>query len=144
MSTTYRKGIRGVSIIAAIFLLVVIAMLGAYIASVSTTQHTNETLDLQGAKAYQAAYAGVQWGAYQVLRAASCAGSSSFALSGGLSGFAVKVDCTATAYTENGANRNIYRVTSTGCNMPTGAALCPGAQGNGYYVERQIEVTLDR
>lgn len=130
--------------ITAIFLILVIAVLGAYIASVATTQHTTATLDLQGAKAYQAAYAGVQWGAYQALRVPSCAGSTSFALPGGLAGFAVKVDFTSYSYTESGVTRNICRVTSTGCNFPTGGNTCAGNQGNGYYVERQIEATLDK
>ena len=54
--------------ITAIFLLVVIAMLGAYIASLATTQQTSEALDVQGARAYQATYAGMQWGVFQALR----------------------------------------------------------------------------
>ena len=136
------RSVRGFSLITAIFLLVVVAMLGAYIASVATTQQTSEALDVQGTRAYLAAHAGIQWGVFQALRNASCVGSTSFALPGGLSGFTVKVDCSATAYTENGAGRNIYRITSTGCSPPS-AGTCPGTQG-GYYVERQIEATLDR
>jgi len=131
--------------ITAIFLILVIAVLGAYIASVATTQHTSATLDLQGAKAYQAAYAGIQWGAYQSLRAPPCVtGSTFFPLTGGLAGFAVMVDITNYSYTENGVTRNMCRITSTGCNFPTGGNTCPGNQGNGYYVERQIEATLDK
>lgn len=141
-----RNRIRGVSMITAIFLILVISVLGAYIASVATTQHTTQTLDLQGAKAYQAAYAGMQWGVYQALRTGTCTGSTSFALAGALGGFAVTVQCTDTTspggYTENGVTRNIYRITSTGCSPPSGTS-CPGVQG-GYYVERQIEATLDR
>ncbi len=125
----------------AIFLLVVIAMLGAYIASVATTQQTTAALDVQGAKAYQSAYAGIQWGAFQVLRNGSCTGTS-FALTGNLSGFAVTVACTQTAYTENGSGRNVYRLTSTGCSPPN-ASACPGTS-SGYYVERQIEVMIDK
>ena len=130
--------------ITAIFLILVIAVLGAYIASVATTQHTTATLDLQGAKTYQAAYAGVQWGAYQALRVPSCAGNTSFALAGGLTGFAVTVNFSIFPYTENGVARNMCRITSTGCNFPAGGNTCPGNQSNGYYVERQIEATLDK
>jgi len=144
MSTMFRKPQRGVSMITAIFLILVIAVLGAYIASVATTQHTTASLDLQGAKAYQAAYAGIQWGAYQSLRSAPCVtGSTSFALAGGLSGFAVKVDVLNYSYTESGVTRNMCRITSTGCNFPVGNS-CTGNQGNGYYVERQIEATIDK
>ena len=136
--------------ITAIFLILVIAVLGAYIASVATTQHTTATLDLQGAKAYQAAYAGMQWGVYQTLGPpGTCPGSTSFALTGALGGFAVTVQCTDTTspsgYSESGVvpNRHIYRITSTGCSPPGGGTSCPGVQG-GYYVERQLEGTLDK
>lgn len=141
-----RSRIRGVSMVTAIFLILVIAVLGAYIASVATTQHTSETLDLRGAQAYQAAYAGMQWGVYQALRTGTCSAGTSFALTGALSAFAVTVQCTDTTspggYTENGVTRNIYRITSTGCSPPNGTS-CPGIQG-GYYVERQLEATLDK
>ncbi len=142
----FRNRIRGVSMVTAIFLILVIAVLGAYIASVATTQHTSGTLDLRGAQAYQAAHAGIQWGAYQVLRNNTCTGTSSFALAGALAGFAVTVQCTDTTlpsgYSENGVTRHIYRITSTGCSPPN-ATSCPGIQG-GYYVERQLEATLDK
>ena len=142
-----RNSIRGVSMITAIFLILVIAVLGAYIASVATTQHTSETLDIQGAKAYQAAYAGIQWGAFQALQTGTpCPGSTSFALAGALAGFSVTVLCTDTTpggYTENMVTRHIYRITSTGCSPPAVGTSCPGVQG-GYYVERQLEATLDR
>jgi MSHA biogenesis protein MshP len=128
--------------ITAIFLLVVVAILGAYIASLATTQQTSETLDVQGARAYQAAHAGMQWGVFQALRNGACAGSTSIALAGGLAGFAVTVQCTATPYTEASSAHNIYRIVSTGCSPPS-AGACPGIQG-GYYVERQLEATLDQ
>lgn len=129
--------------ITAIFLLLVIAVLGGYIASLATTQQTSEALDVKGARAYQAAYAGLQWGTFQALQNGSCVGSASFALpAGALSGFVATVQCTATAYTEASAAHTVYRIVSTGC-APANAGVCPGTQG-GYYVERQLEATLDR
>jgi len=59
---------RGFSLISAIFLLVVIAALGAFAVTLSTTQQQSAALDVLGARGYQAARAGVEWGAYQVLR----------------------------------------------------------------------------
>jgi len=139
-----RKSVRGVSMITAIFLLVVIAVLGAYIASVATTQHTTAALDLQGSKAYHAAYAGMQWGVFQALQNTSCVISPgvSIALTGNLSGFSATIVCASTAYTEGSSNKTIYRITSTGCSPPN-AGACPGVQG-GYYVERQLEATVDK
>ena len=131
--------------ISAIFLLVVIAVLGAYIASVSTTQHSTATLDLQGSKAYQAAYAGIQFGAYQVIQNGGACATTSIVLTGVLSGFAVTVQCTNSTpvgYVEGSTTRNIYKIVSTGCSPPS-AGACPGVQG-GYYVERQLEATIDK
>ncbi len=134
----------GFSLISAIFLLVVMAVLAGYIATLSTAQHTSATLDYQGTRAYQAAYAGVQWGTFQALRNNSCTGGAgiSIALTGMLAGFAVTVTCTAMPYSEGGSAHNIYRIVSTGCSPPA-AGVCPGAAGN-YYVERQMEATLDQ
>src|SRR3989442_6606212 len=57
----------GFSIIAAIFLLVVLAVLGAFIVSVTGMQQSSGQLDVLGVRAYQSARAGMEWGAYQVL-----------------------------------------------------------------------------
>src|SRR2546422_6483251 len=57
----------GFSIIAAIFLLVVLALLAAFIASVTGMQQSSGQLDVLGVRAYQSARAGMEWGAYQVL-----------------------------------------------------------------------------
>ena len=129
--------------ITAIFLILVIAVLGAYIASVATTQHTTATLDLQGAKAYQAAYAGIQFGAYQVIRNGGACATTSIVLTGVLSGFVVTVQCTTSGgYTEGSSSaKSIYRIVATGCSPSTG--VCPGTPG-GYYVERQLEATIDK
>ena len=50
---------RGFSIVTAIFLVVVLALLGAFIVSVTGLQQTSTQLDVQGVRAYQAARAGV-------------------------------------------------------------------------------------
>ena len=57
----------GFSIVAAIFLLVVLALLGVFIASVTGMQQSSGQLDLTGVRAYQSARAGMEWGASQVL-----------------------------------------------------------------------------
>ena len=135
---------RGFSLISAIFLLVVVAVLAGYIATLSTAQHTSAALDFQGTRAYQAAHAGVQWGAFHALRNNSCIGGAgtSIALTGMLAGFVVTVVCEEFGYTEGGAARTVRRITATGCS-PSNAGNCPGTAGN-YYVERQIQATLDQ
>ena len=57
----------GFSLITAIFLLVILASLSAFIVTVSGVQQTSSALDVQGSRAYQAAHAGIEWASYQVL-----------------------------------------------------------------------------
>lgn len=59
---------RGFAIVSAIFILVVLAALGAFIVNISTSQQIGSALDVQGVRAYQAAHAGIEWGLYRVTR----------------------------------------------------------------------------
>ncbi|WP_145842213.1 hypothetical protein [Denitratisoma sp. DHT3] len=56
----------GFTLVSAIFILVVLAGLGAAILMVSSNQQLGSALDVQGTRAYQAARAGIEWGVYQV------------------------------------------------------------------------------
>lgn len=108
---------RGFTIVSAIFILVVLAALGAFIVTITTTQQISSALDVQGSRAYQAARSGIEWGVYQVQASAaynfghandpaatstnlrSCPASPvSFAFPAAptLKGFSVTVNCTAT------------------------------------------------
>src|SRR5919199_5680572 len=62
-----RKAESGFSLIAAIFLLVVLALMGTLIVSITGMQSASGQLDLSGVRAYQAARAGTEWAAYRVL-----------------------------------------------------------------------------
>jgi len=148
--------LRGFAIVAAIFILVVLAALGAFILSVSSSQQLGSALDVQGARAYQAARAGIEWGLYQVqatpaynfsygtppttvgavdgnLR--SCASASgSFALFG----FTVTVECAPFADTQGGPTA--FRLRSTACSQPHNGR-CPNTTNPGqFYVERRLEL----
>ena len=151
----------GFSIIAAIFLLVVLALLAAFIASVTGMQQSSGQLDVLGARAYQSARAGMEWSAWQVLdpnntlNAGSCSPivmptcpaspQNLPALAGSLSGFTVTVTCAQTADTTEG-NRNVrvFQIVATACNQPS-AGSCPNVPPpvptNGY-VERQVQASL--
>jgi len=67
---------RGLSLITAIFLMVVLAMLGAFMVSITGLQQSSSVLDVQGVRAYEAARAGVEWGAWQVLDPNDAIGSA--------------------------------------------------------------------
>src|SRR5437899_3676273 len=70
----------GVGLVTAIFLLVVLAGLGGAMVALSAAQQSSSALDVEGARAYQAARAGIEWGLYQNLRTAGrqCLPASSF------------------------------------------------------------------
>lgn len=132
------RGQQGFSIVSAIFLLVVLSFLGVAMVTFSTSQHQSSAMDVMGARAYQAARAGIEWGAYQVLQTGGGCGAASSNLvagtmSGTLSGFNVNVQCSSTAHSEAAATVTIYQITST---ARQGAPATPG------YVERQMTVTI--
>jgi len=163
MSATPNR-VKGFAIVSAIFILVVLAALGAFIVSISTSQQTGAALDIQGVRAYQAARSGVEWGIYQVeatpaynfsygtpavavgsanpnARACPASPTSFVSAAPTLAGFTVTVTCIATVDANNGPT--VFRLTSTACNQPA-AGACPNvAPAAGFdYVERRIEVTL--
>jgi MSHA biogenesis protein MshP len=92
---------RGFSLVSAVFLLVVLAGLGVYAVRLNTIQQQTVTAGLRAAQAYQAAQAGVAWGAYRALNGGACAASSTLNLTeGATNGFRVSVQCTQRSYTE--------------------------------------------
>jgi MSHA biogenesis protein MshP len=123
----------------AIFLLVVLAALGATMASLSRTSHVGSALDIQGSRAYQAARAGVEWAAWQVLRnpAPAClAAPTALALGGALATMSVNVSCVqAGAYTDGADTLEVYRITATATS---------GVPGEVDYVERRIEASFSK
>ena len=129
----------GVGLVTAIFILVVLAGLAVAIVSMSSAQQAASSLDVLGARAYQAARAGVEWGLFQQRINNSCLpGPNTFALPANtsLSSFTVSVTCNANPISGQPAN---IRVTATACNGIAGAA-CPGPGTSRDYVERKIEV----
>jgi MSHA biogenesis protein MshP len=135
-----KKTQRGFAIVAAIFLLVVLALLGAVIVSLSSTQQMGVTRDLQGSRAYFAARVGTEWGVYQALQASSCAASSTLpALAGSAAGFTVQVQCArfpaVGSFDEGGAAVVVYQITSTATQGTFGAL---------NYVERQLQSVVSQ
>ncbi|HEX7139461.1 MAG TPA: hypothetical protein VF219_16530 [Vicinamibacterales bacterium] len=96
----------GFAFIAALFLLVVLGAFVAFVISISMNAQASGALAVHGARAYEAARAGVEWATYQVLdpRAAingaistppACfASPSSPVLPGNLAPFSLTVTCT--------------------------------------------------
>lgn len=151
MRVARRPANRGFVLPSAIFLLVILAGLAAFLVNISMTQSATSAQDVQGARAYHAARAGIEWGLYQVLdpgnatvvAPANAAWPSMPGCPAGalvIEGFNVTVNCNPAVpqdYFEAGNSRSlrVYRLVST-------ARL--GAVGAANYVEREIQVTVSK
>lgn len=142
---------RGFVMPAAIFLLVILAALGAYLVSFSNTQQITSAQDVQGVRAYWAARAAAENGLVQVLQPESQTGATNFpacatpgvTLSGDLAAFSAQVvSCTRTP--ASGAVPNYQTDTLTGYNYVTYnlvARATLGTPGSVGYYEREVIVT---
>lgn len=145
------RSANGFSIVSAIFLLVTMTVLGVAMLRFTTGQQHAFVQDLEGAKAYRAARAGIEWGLYRLLRNDSCdpnvASTPQFApgpsaLGGALAGFSVSVKCerfddpnTSQPYAEGGQGVSVFSIVSTASS---------GVIGTTSFVERKVQVTVER
>jgi MSHA biogenesis protein MshP len=138
-----------------VFVLVVLTALGAALANIAVRQQMGSAAEVDAARALQAARAGLEWGAFQVLRnpappaaAPACFSDTSFSPAG-LSSFTVTVSCTRTPTTgmvSDGATTLVfYQLAANACNGPSSGA-CPStsATPDRSYAERQLSWTLAR
>ena len=145
----------GFTLVSVVFILVVLAALGAALANISMRQHMGSAAELESARALQAARAGLEWAAFQVLRnpappaaAPACPATTSFSPAG-LGSFTVTISCTRTPNSgtvADGATTMVFfQLVANACNAPSSAA-CPNvaAAPQTTYVERQLSWTVVR
>jgi MSHA biogenesis protein MshP len=152
MSITFHRALHGAqagfSLVTAIFIVVVLAALGTFMVTISGLQQTSSALDVVGARAYQAARSGIEWGAYQTLqnasgvyatncRAATYAAPTSavvaFAGTATLADFSASVSCGSSSAVEGATTIWLYQLTSTATH---------GIPATSDYVERRISATI--
>lgn len=145
---------KGFVLPSAIFLLVILASLAAFLVHISTTQNMTSAQDIQGARAYQAARAGIEWGLYRVLDPTNTtvaamvppfgAGAQPWpnmpacdAIPMSVEGFSVVMSCAFSDHLEAGTTRSIrvFRLTAT-------ASI--GAPGSASRIEREVAVTVSK
>ena len=136
---------RGFSLVSAIFLLVVIAALGTFAVTLSTTQHQSAAMDVMGSRAYQAARAGIEYVAHYVSQQspgaewATCntgIPAVDVSASPNLAPFSpVTVNCRAASHVEGASPVWIYDVS---------AVANAGTLGGTDYVERVISVKMGK
>lgn len=138
---------RGISVIAAIFLLLLMAGLAAFMVSMISATNLNLAADVGGSRAYQAARAGVELGLYKVMQEAPANGNPATkddaladcfsAVTPTIETMTVAVKCEQFPpggdYREGARTIRIYRITAT--------ANAPGPGGG---IERQVEVTVEK
>lgn len=149
MKKTMLRKSSGVALVTAIFLLLVLAGLGVAVVSLTTTERTASTQDEQGARAYLAAKAGIEWALFRQLQGGGlgCPTAVTFAMPRGttLSAFTVTVTCDTpstgfgTAAPDGTAGH--FTLQSTACNGPLGTA-CPAPTNSPDYIQRVVRAQL--
>jgi MSHA biogenesis protein MshP len=118
MSPAPRKH-RGFALIGALFVLVVLAALGAFAVRINMTQQHDADLELQQLRAEAAFNSGVEYGATSLLAPGGNCGSLANL---NISGYAVTFGpCVNVPYVMNGVAVNVYTVTVTSSRGVYGA-----------------------
>jgi MSHA biogenesis protein MshP len=119
---------KGFALILALFILLVLAALGAFMVTMSGVQSRTSLWAVQGARAYYAARSGLEWGIFRDLNSGAC---TTGILS--VNGFDVTLSCSEQTVTEGGQTYKIFQVT---------ALAEEGAYGSGDYVSRLLRARV--
>lgn len=125
---------RGFGLVLAVFVLVVLAALGAYILTLGGMQHQTSMLTLQQTRALNAARSGIEWGAYRAVTDGNCSPATTLSLTAaGVADFTVEVSCTQTQHQEGGKTIDLFVID---------ASATAGAYGSADYVSRHIRAVI--
>ena len=124
---------RGISLVAAIFLLVVLAGLGAFAVRLGLLLHQTVSSGLLAAQAFHAARAGVGWAAHRAINTGWCASASVTLSEAGAAGFDIAVSCTQTTHSEGGATLDVFVIS---------VLAERGTYGSADYVSRRLEAKV--
>jgi MSHA biogenesis protein MshP len=124
----------GFGLVPAIFLLVVLSLVGVVMVRLVGVEGATASLSLRSARAFQAARSGVEWGTRQVTTLAACPPSTTLALTqGGLNGFSVAVTCTSSRHVDSASTTTNFLIDST---------ASAGSFGTRDYVSRRVRGTV--
>lgn len=144
---------RGFAMITAIFLLVILGSFAAFAVTFSTNSAATHALSVQGARAYEAARAGLEWATYQVkdpngtiapgaTNLPDCFATKTLALPAPMGSFNVQVTCTrypayaaSPNFHEEGGKRSAFYVVISTATL--------GTVGSVDYVERRLESRVE-
>ncbi len=123
---------QGFSLVAVIFLIVILASLSTCLITISAVNQQTPVLGMRGAQAYHAARSGLEWGMGHVVNnAPACPGNQNFA---SLEGFTVNVNWTCSTHTDGSppTNVTVYVIVATAENG------VPGTAGYAYRMLRGV------
>lgn len=119
---------KGFTLIQAVFILVVLGLLGMVMVRLIGVQTSTGVLALQGARAYHAARSGLEWGAAQANAGESCSGNMM------VDNFGVTVSCSSESFTEGSIGPySVYRIQ---------AVAEHGSYGSVDYISRRTEMKV--
>jgi MSHA biogenesis protein MshP len=132
-----RRRAAGFSLVSAIFLMVVLVILGSSLVTISSVQQTTAAQMLQAMRASYAARAGAEWAGQQDL-STWCPGpaypmTTTFTLPAPLAGFTVSVECTRSPHTFDTGTLNYFVVDVTATS---------GNYGTPDYVRRKLRAKI--
>jgi len=119
---------KGFTLVQAVFILVVLGLLGMVMVRLIGVQTSTGVMALQGARAYHAARSGLEWGAARANAGESCVGTMM------IDTVNVTVNCSSESFTEGSIGPySIYRIQSV-------AEF--GSYGSADYVSRRTEMKV--
>ena len=122
------KNNAGFTLVQAVFILVVLALLGVAMMRLIGVQSSTSVFALQGARAYQSARSGLEWGAAQASAGNSCNGTMT------VENFNVDVTCSSQQFTEGPIGPyDVYRISATATF---------GSYGSPDFVSRRAEMKV--
>jgi MSHA biogenesis protein MshP len=137
---------QGFVLPAAIFLLVVLGGLAAWMMQLTVATQAQDALAIEGERAYRAAEAGLEAGIYMATRPGTtdCAPiSQTIAFTGQLVRFTASVTCIAHTADEGGQTVRLFEIISVACNQPSGGT-CPNAAPTiAEYAERHVVTKVE-
>ncbi len=128
---------RGFSLVAAIFIIVILALLGSTMVFLGVLQRETVSTAALGARAYHAARSGLEGALFLAVSASAgtptCA-SNTYNVSTvpGLIDFTVFATCSSTVHREHATDYYVFAITSSATY---------GTYGNPAYVERVLRIT---
>lgn len=127
-SLSLLKNRAGFTLVQAIFILVVLSLLGVVMMRMIGVQSSTSVFALQGARAYQAARSGLEWGAAQAALGNSCNGTVT------VESFSVDVTCSNQQFTEGSIGPyDVYLISATATF---------GSYGSPDYISRKAEMKV--